>query len=63
MAVLAIKNERSKAIEFKNIINMLISFKARKVKLWNSALDINKIYKQNNIVSFNTYTFQFFQIF
>ena len=39
---------------------MLIFFKARKVKLWNSALGVNKIYKQNNIVSFNTYTFQFF---
>lgn len=62
MAVLSIENERSKAIEFKNIINMLISFKSRKVKLWNSGLGINKIYKQNNIVSFNTYTFQFFQI-
>ena len=62
MAVLSTENERSKAIEFKNIINMLISFKSRKVKLWNSGLRINKIYKQNNIVSFNTYTFQFFQI-
>ena len=62
MAVLSIENERSKAIEFKNIINMLISFKSRKVKLCNSGFCINKIYKQNNIVSVNTYTFQFFQI-
>ena len=33
---------------------MLTSFKARKIKLWNSGFGVNKIFKQNNIRSFGT---------